>query len=68
MPYPAEGEGDAAVLLEIVVAEDGTVSEAKVLEGVEPIRHAGDQRGPGLELHAGVAGSRTHPGANPGAN
>ena len=36
VPYPTDGKGDAAVLLEIVVAKDGTVSEAKVLEGAEP--------------------------------
>jgi TonB family protein len=34
--YPNGGTGDAVVLLEIVVATDGTVSEARVLEGEEP--------------------------------
>src|SRR5690242_3252690 len=36
VPYPAGGKGDAAVSLELVVAPDGTVSEATVLEGPEP--------------------------------
>jgi TonB family protein len=36
VPYPADGKGDAAVVLEIVVEKDGTVSEAKVIEGAEP--------------------------------
>ncbi len=36
VPYPAGGAGDASVLLEIVVAPDGTVSEANVVDGIEP--------------------------------
>jgi len=34
--YPPAASGDSVVLLELVVAPDGTVSDAKVLEGVEP--------------------------------
>src|SRR6266700_935820 len=34
--YPAEGKGDAAVVLELVVEKDGAVSDAKVIEGAEP--------------------------------
>jgi hypothetical protein len=36
VPYPAGAQGDAAVLLELVVEEDGTVSRAVVIEGAEP--------------------------------
>jgi TonB family protein len=34
--YPAGAEGDAAVVVELVVEKDGTVSSAEVVEGVEP--------------------------------
>src|ERR1041384_1533460 len=34
--YPAGAEGDAAVVLELVIEKDGAVSTAKVVEGVEP--------------------------------
>ena len=36
VPYPADGHGDASVVLELVVAPDGTVSEVTVVDGVEP--------------------------------
>src|SRR5690348_11554390 len=36
VPYPAGAEGDAAVVLELVVEKDGSVSSATLLEGVEP--------------------------------
>ena len=36
VPYPAAANGDADVILEIVVEKDGTVSHAEVIEGVEP--------------------------------
>lgn len=36
VPYPEGAEGDAAVVLELVVEKDGTVSEATVVEGGEP--------------------------------
>jgi TonB family protein len=36
VPYPAAAEGDASVLLELLVAADGTVSQAEVIEGGEP--------------------------------
>jgi TonB family protein len=36
VPYPAGGENDAEVVLELVVAADGSVSSATVVEGVEP--------------------------------
>jgi TonB family protein len=36
VPYPAEGKGDAVVVLEVVVEKDGTVSDATVIEGSEP--------------------------------
>jgi TonB family protein len=36
VPYPAGAEGDAAVVLELVVEKNGSVSGAKVLEGAEP--------------------------------
>lgn len=34
--YPAAGSGDSVVVLELIVAPDGTVSDATVVEGVEP--------------------------------
>jgi TonB family protein len=36
VPYPQGAEGDAAVLLELVVEKDGSVSSATVVDGVEP--------------------------------
>jgi TonB family protein len=36
VPYPAGAEGDAAVLLELVIEKDGSVSSATVVEGNEP--------------------------------
>lgn len=36
VPYPAGGENDAEVVLELVVAADGSVVSATVVEGVEP--------------------------------
>lgn len=36
VPYPAGGEGDATVLLELVVETGGTVSRVEVIEGAEP--------------------------------
>jgi hypothetical protein len=36
VPYPVGATGDAVIQLEIVVGRDGTVSEAKVIEGGEP--------------------------------
>jgi TonB family protein len=36
VPYPSGAKGNSVVSLEIVVAKDGTVSEAKVLDGEEP--------------------------------
>jgi hypothetical protein len=36
VPYPEGAEGDAAVVLELVVEKDGSVSSATVVEGVEP--------------------------------
>src|SRR4051812_16878571 len=35
VPYPPDAQGDAAVLLELVVEPDGTVSSARVTEGAE---------------------------------
>ncbi|MFZ5892743.1 MAG: TonB-dependent receptor domain-containing protein [Myxococcota bacterium] len=36
VPYPNGGSGDAVVLLELVVDQNGSVTEATVLEGAEP--------------------------------
>jgi TonB family protein len=36
VPYPGGAHGEAAVLLELVIAKDGTVSDAVVTEGAEP--------------------------------
>jgi len=36
VPYPEGAEGDAAVVLELVVERDGSVSSATVVEGAEP--------------------------------
>ena len=36
VPYPSGAEGDAAVVLELVVDVDGTVSSVTVVDGVEP--------------------------------
>jgi hypothetical protein len=36
VPYPAGAEGDAAVVLELVVERDGSVSSASVVEGEPP--------------------------------
>ncbi len=36
VPYPEGAQGDAAVVLELVVERDGSVSSAKVVEGTEP--------------------------------
>jgi TonB family protein len=34
--YPEGAQGDAAVVLELVIEKDGSVSSAAVLEGIEP--------------------------------
>src|SRR5260221_10638256 len=36
VPYPPRANGDAVVLLELTVETDGTVSNAAVIDGVEP--------------------------------
>jgi hypothetical protein len=36
VPYPEGADGDAAVVLELVVEKDGSVSSATVVEGAEP--------------------------------
>jgi len=36
VPYPPDAKGDAVVVLELVVEEDGSVSRAEVQEGIEP--------------------------------
>ena len=36
VPYPSGAEGDARVVLELIVAKDGSVSSATALEGSEP--------------------------------
>lgn len=36
VPYPDEASGDADVALELLVGPDGTVTEARVIEGTEP--------------------------------
>ena len=36
VPYPEGGEGDAMVILELVVGQDGRVSQVDVIEGAEP--------------------------------
>jgi TonB family protein len=36
VPYPESAEGDAVVVLELVVEKDGSVSRATVVEGAEP--------------------------------
>lgn len=36
VPYPEGAEGDTAVVLELVVEKDGSVSSATVVEGIEP--------------------------------
>src|SRR3954466_333381 len=36
VPYPEGASGDAAVLLELVIASDGAVASAVVVEGEEP--------------------------------
>jgi TonB family protein len=44
VPYPAGAQGDAAVIIELIIEPDGTVSSAEVIEGAEPFaeqaRHA----------------------------
>ncbi len=36
VPYPPRANGDAVVLLELIVESDGTVSSALVIDGVDP--------------------------------
>src|SRR5690606_32058459 len=36
VPYPDGAEGDATVVLELVVGEDGRVAEVRVIEGAAP--------------------------------
>ncbi len=40
VPYPESGRGDAKVVLELVVAKDGSVQDARVVEGDEPFAEA----------------------------
>jgi len=46
VPYPQGADGDAAVVLELVVEKDGSVSSATVVEGTEPF--AGQARAAAL--------------------
>ncbi|HYQ15134.1 MAG TPA: TonB family protein, partial [Polyangiaceae bacterium] len=36
VPYPAGAEGDATVVLEMVIEKDGSVSAVKIVDGAEP--------------------------------
>src|SRR4051812_17034985 len=36
VPYPSDANGDAVVVLELTVEKDGSVSNAVVIDGVEP--------------------------------
>lgn len=36
VPYPPNAQGEAVVLMDLVVAKDGTVSSVELLEGLEP--------------------------------
>lgn len=36
VPYPEGAQGDAVVLLELIVAADGTVTQVEVIDGTEP--------------------------------
>jgi TonB family protein len=40
VPYPANGRGDATVVLELLVAEDGSVGGVSVVSGAEPFASA----------------------------
>lgn len=40
VPYPEGGHGEAEVILEVIVAEDGTVSRLEVRSGAEPFASA----------------------------
>lgn len=42
-PYPAGGRGDATVLLELVVSEDGRIQSVSVAQGREPFASAARQ-------------------------
>jgi TonB family protein len=61
VPYPAGGKGDATVELEIVVGEDGTVSEATVLDGVEPFAERARQAVSGWQFTAARRGAEPVP-------
>jgi len=36
VPYPPGAQGDAVVLIDVVIAKDGTVSTADLVEGIDP--------------------------------
>ena len=40
VPYPEDGKGDAEVVLELVVAKDGSVQDAHVVDGAPPFSDA----------------------------
>src|SRR5205807_868762 len=40
VPYPKGGEGDAAVMLELLIGVGGDVRDVKVLDGAEPFASA----------------------------
>ncbi len=40
VPYPADGRGDATVVLELLVNADGSVGDTTVVSGTEPFRSA----------------------------
>ena len=53
--YPRGGTGDSVVLLELVVANDGTVADAKVIEGAEPFAEQARRAVLTLAVRAGDA-------------
>jgi len=40
VPYPRDGQGEARVLVDVLIERDGTVSEARVVEGSAPFAEA----------------------------
>ena len=59
--YPAEAQGDAVVLLELTVEEDGSVAAVRVIEGPEPFASAASNAARAFSFEAARRGGKPVP-------
>jgi hypothetical protein len=58
VPYPAGGRGDAVVVLELVVGDDGRVRSFRVLAGAEPFLGAAKRAAPSFRFEPATRDGR----------